>query len=221
VSGAGPLRTAGLDRWLAELRRAVVWRRRLLAAGLLAGSAAFGLQVLAPPPAAGVPVLVAARDVPAGAVLADADVRLVQRPAGTVPSGALTGARQATGSTVSTGVGRGEVLTDARLAGTASLRGLGDGLVAAPVRIADGATAAMLRPGDVVDVLAAGADGASEARLAASAVRVLVVPRSAQERLGLGSGEGALLLVATTPATAARLAAAAVSDRLSVVIRGQ
>jgi hypothetical protein len=50
---------------------------------------------------------------------------------------------------------------------------------------------------------------------------VLVVPRAAPDRLGLGSGEGALLLVATTPPTAARLAAAAVTDRLSVVIRGQ
>jgi Flp pilus assembly protein CpaB len=221
VTGGGQLRSGGLDRWLGELRRAVVWRRRLLAAGLLAGSAAFGLQVLAPPPAPGVPVLVAARDVSAGAVLADADLRRVQWPAGMVPSGALAGVAQASGATVSSAVRRGEVLTDARLAGTGSLHGLGAGLVAAPVRLADGATARLLRPGDVVDVLAAGADGATEARLVASAVRVLVVPRAAQDRLGLGSGDGALLLVATTPATAARLAAAAVSDRLSVVIRGQ
>ena len=221
MSSVGPLRAGGLDRWLRELRRAVVWRRRLLAAGLLAGSVAFGLQVLAPTPAAGVPVLVAARDVPAGAVLADADVRRVQRPAGTVPSGALAGLRRVTGATVASAVRRGEVLTDARLAGAGSLRGLDDGLVAAPVRVADGATATLLRPGDVVDVLAAGADVTTEARLVASAVRVLVVPRAAPDRLGLGSGDGALLLVVTTRATAARLAAAAVSERLSVVIRGQ
>jgi hypothetical protein len=72
--------------------------------------------------------------------------------------------------------------------------------------------------GNVVDVLAAAADG--DARLVASAVRVLVVPRAAPDRLGLGTGDGALLLVLTTSATAERLAAAAVSDRLSIVIRG-
>jgi Flp pilus assembly protein CpaB len=176
--------------------------------------------MLAPPPASGVNVLVATRDVPAGAVLAEADVRRVQRPTGAVPSGALARARQATGATVSSAVRRGEVLTDARLVSTGLLRGLDGGLVAAPLRLADGATAALLRPGDVVDVLAAGADGAPEARLVASAVRVLVVPRTAPDRLGLGTGEGALMLVATTPQTAARLAAAAVSDRLSIVIRG-
>src|SRR4029079_6819158 len=97
---------------------------RLLAAGLLAGSAAFGLQVLAPPPAAGVPVLVAARDVPAGAVLADADLRRVQRPGRTVPAGALVSFGQVTGATVSSAVRRGEVLTDARLSGAGPLRGL-------------------------------------------------------------------------------------------------
>jgi Flp pilus assembly protein CpaB len=145
----------------------------------------------------------------------------VQRPAGTVPSGALAGPRQATGATVSSAVRRGEVLTDARLAGAGSLRGLGAGLVAAPLRLSDGATATLLHPGDVVDVLAAGADGASAARLVASAVRVLAVPKAVPDRLGLGAGDGALLLVVATPSTAARLAAAAVSDRLSVVIRGQ
>ena len=38
--------------------------------------------------------------------------------------------------------------------------------------------------------------------------------------LTAGLGSGALLLVATSSSTAARLAAAAVTDRLSVVLRG-
>ena len=67
------------------------------------------------------------------------------------------------------------------------------------MRIADAESAALLRPGDVVDVLAADGDGGTtEARLVASGVRVLVVPRAAQYRLGAGLGDGALLLVATT-----------------------
>jgi hypothetical protein len=116
------------------------------------------------------------------------------------------------------------VLTDVRLVGAASLRGLGSGLVAAPVRIADADAAALLRPADVVDVLAAGAtaaDGsAGDARLVASSVQVLSVPRPDGGKFGADLGDGALLLLATSAPTAARLAAAAVSDRLSVVLRG-
>ena len=115
------------------------------------------------------------------------------------------------------------MLTDVRLAGPGALRGLAAGTVAAPVRIADAESAALLRPGDVVDLLAAAAvpDGATgEARLVASGVRVLLAPRPQRSGLAAGLGNGALLLVATSFSTAARLAAAAVTDRLSVVLRG-
>ncbi len=219
---AGPGGPGAVDRWLRELRRAVLWRRRLLAAGLLAGSAAFALHVLAPPPPEGVGVVVATHDVVAGAVLGADDVRRVDRPAGTVPAGALGSVAQAAGATVSTALRRGELITDVRLAGPSSLRGLPPDLVATPVRLADGDTAALLRPGDVVDVLAAGAaDPGTEgsARLVASAVRVLVVPRPGRSSIGLGSGGGALVVLATSPPTAARLAAAAVTARLTVVVR--
>ena len=217
----GPSR---LDTFLRDLRRAVAWRRRLLAAGLFAGAMALGLHVLSPPPPAGTEVLVAARDLPAGATLSGDDLRLAHRATAAVPAGALTRAAAATGRQVASAVRRGEVLTDVRLVGASSLRGMDPGLVAAPVRIADADAAALLKPGDVVDVLAAGAptaDGsAGEARLVASSLRVLSVPRPDGGRLGADLGDGALLLLATSAPTAARLAAAAVSDRLSVVLRG-
>lgn len=213
-----------LDRWLGELRRAVAWRRRLLAAGLAAGAMACALQVLAPPPPAGVEVIVAARDVAAGAVLGRDDVRLRRRPVTAVPAGALTALGAALGVPVASGVRRGEVLTDVRLVGPSALRGLGSGLVATPVRVADVQAAAVLRPGDVVDVLAAGTSPAAggPARLVASAVRVLAVPHDPASGLSGASGAAgdALLLLATTSTTAARLAGAAVTDRLSVVVRG-
>jgi hypothetical protein len=73
----------------------------------------------------------------------------------------------------------------------------------------------------VVDILAAAAAGdPTEARLVAAAARVLSVPRATTSGLGAATGDGALLLLATTPTTASRLAAAAVTDRLSVVVRG-
>jgi len=226
VAPAG--RPSPVERVLAELRRALGWRRRLLSAGLLAGAMAVGLQVLAPPPPATVPVLVAARDLAAGAALTRADLRVAHRPPASLPAGALSAPDAATGRPVSSAVRRGEVLTDVRLVGPGALRGLGPGLVAAPVRVAEPGTAALVRPGDTVDVLAAAAGnsgdvsdatGGGYARLVASAVRVLSVPAPPGGRLAGPVDAGVLLVVATTSSTAARLAAAAVSDRLSVVLR--
>jgi Flp pilus assembly protein CpaB len=215
--------TSPVDRWLRELRRAVAWRRRLLAAGLAAGSVAFAIQALAPPPPAGTDVVVATRDLPAGAVVSAGDLTLAHRPTRDVPHGALTTTEVAAGRPVSSAVRRGEVLTDVRLVGPGALRGLADGTVAAPVRVADAESAGLLRPGDVVDLLAASAAPdapTAQARLVASGVRVLMAPRQPRSGLTAGLGNGALLLVATSSSTAARLAAAAVTDRLSVVLRG-
>ncbi len=204
----------GVDRWLRELRRAVAWRRRLLAAGLMAGSLAFALHALDPGAPAGSVVLTAARDLPAGTVLTQDDVRPARLPAAALPTGALGAGSTTSGRVVTGAVRRGEVLTDVRFAGPSSLRGLPRDLVAAPLRLGDDEAAALLRPGDVVDVLAAGAAGPGRARLVASAARVIAVPRS---RALTGSGDGSLVLLAVTSTTASQLAAAAVTDRLSYV----
>jgi pilus assembly protein CpaB len=150
-------RTARDPGW-APLRRHHPGRRRLAAAGLAAGSVAAALQVLAPRPPAGEAVVVAAREVPAGAVLAPADLAVVRRPP-SLPSGAVADRSAAVGRTVGSGLRPGEPLTDARLVGPGLLVGRPPGDVAAPVRIADGEAAALLRAGDRVDVLQAfGAD---------------------------------------------------------------
>ena len=74
------------------------------------------------------------------------------------------------------------------------------------------------RHGDVVDVLASSDHAAAAtAPVLATGVRVLAVPNAADAVSGLD--DGALVVVATTPSTAAVLARAAVSARLSVVIR--
>jgi pilus assembly protein CpaB len=211
-----------VPRWLRELPRAIRRHRRLLAAGLLAGSVALGMNALAPPPPPSVPVLVAAHDLAAGERLAAADVTTVRWDPGAVPDGALPDAGAAHGRTVVSAVRRGEPLTDLRLMGPAAVDGLGPGLVAVPVRVADADEVRLVRPGDLVDVLAAGADGAgSSARLVASAVRVLTAPRTPSNRFGGELGSGGLVLLATSSQTAARLAGAAVTDRVSLVLRGQ
>src|SRR5436190_795896 len=92
------------------------------------------------------------------------------------------------------------------------------GRVAAPIRIADPGVARLLQAGDVVDVLAASEHGdGTTAPLVATSVRVVTVP--APEDVTSGLADGALIVVATTPSTAAVLARAAVTSRLSVTIR--
>lgn len=199
-----------------DLLRAAARRRWLLAAGLAAASVATALPSLAPAPAVVTTVLAAARDLAAGSALTPADVADVALPPGAVPDGALTAGAELDGRLLASPVRRGEPLTDVRLVGPGLLAALGDdSLVAVPVRLADPASGALLRPGDRVDVLAAStvADGPSAAAVVAVAAPVLTVPPPTVDL------EGALVLLATPPSTAARLAAAAVSSRLSVVVR--
>ncbi|WP_405759646.1 hypothetical protein OG234_14430 [Streptomyces sp. NBC_01420] len=87
-------------------------------------------------------------------------------------------------------------------------------LVSAPVRIADAETVRLLRPGDRVDVVASGGDGAAEARVLARGARVERVPAAAD---GAG-GAGALIVLAVPRATAADLAGAGISGGFAVIL---
>jgi len=206
--------SADLRRAAGELSRAVSRRRWLLAGGLAAAAVAVALPALAPSPPPGTTVLAAARDLAAGTALSAADVTRVQLPAGVAPTGALA-LEAYEGRRTAGAVRAGEPLTDVRLVGPGLLAGLeDDGLVAVPVRLADPASTALVRPGDRVDVLAASSSpgGPPAASVVAAAVQVLAVPPASEDV------EGALLVVATPSATAVRLAGAAVSAQLSVVV---
>ncbi|MFJ1974505.1 hypothetical protein ACIO93_38425 [Streptomyces sp. NPDC087903] len=88
-------------------------------------------------------------------------------------------------------------------------------MVAAPVRIADGATVRLLRPGDRVDVIAAEEPVAGgEARLVARGARVTKVP----ETLDDASDGGALVVLSVPRSTATRLAGASATARLAVTL---
>ena len=213
--------------WLRELARAGRWHRRLLASGLAAGATAAALQSLEPPAPPSVVVVTAARDVPSGTRLGAADLAAVRYLPAAVPDGAVTDRRRAVGRTLVSSARRGEPITDVRLAGAGRGGDAAGALVQVPVRIADREAVGLLRPGDVVDVLGAGQPEAgggspfpSSARLLASAVRVVTVPRTAGSATAV-TGDGALVLLATSASTASRLAGAAVTDRLSVVLRGR
>jgi Flp pilus assembly protein CpaB len=171
---------------------------------------------VAPPVEATTPVLTARHDLAPGVPLGDADLVVVDLPSRAVPTGALVDLGDAVGRFVTGPVRRGEALTDVRLLGSSLLKDRG--LVATPVRLADPATVALLHAGDRVDVLAASTDDDQQGRPAvtvAAGLQVLAVPEQAD---GL---DGGLLVLAATPATAARLASAAVGARLSVTVLAQ
>jgi Flp pilus assembly protein CpaB len=202
------------------LLRAVVRHRLLLAAGATAGAVAASLSALAPPAPPRVAVLVAAGDLTGGQALAEDDLARSDLPPDAVPDGALRAEAQALGRVLAGPARRGEPLTDVRLVGAGLLDGWGEGLVAAPVRVTDAGALAVVRPGDLVDVHAAG--GSSDAGVAttgattvATAVRVLAVPGG-----GDALDRGGLLLVAARPAVAEALAGAAATAQLSVAVRG-
>ena len=198
---------------LRELSRSTRRHRALLSAGLAAAAVAAALPTLSPTPAPTLRVVAAARDLVPGSPLAAGDLALVSWPRAVAPAGVLTSLSDAVGRVLAGPVRTGEALTDVRLVGSALLV-RGHGLVAAPVRLADPSTAALLHAGDRVDVLAVRTDQAADsAQTIASGLEVLAVPAA-----GESDPDGALVVLAATPETAARLAAAAVGSRLSVTV---
>jgi Flp pilus assembly protein CpaB len=87
--------------------------------------------------------------------------------------------------------------------------------VSAPVRIADGATVRLLRPGDRVDVIAAEERATGgDAQVVARGARVSKIP----EPPAAATETGALVVLSVPRSTAARLAGASATARLAVTL---
>jgi Flp pilus assembly protein CpaB len=200
------------------------WPRRVLVAMLLLTAVLLlAVRPHQPVPAAApaVPtaeVVVAARDLSAGTVLTAADLGLAAIPDSVVPAGVVRRPVGLIGRRVAGAIRRGEPVTDVRVVGPGLAAGLAAGETAVPVRLADAESAALVRPGDRVDVLgtavdADGTPGTGDAVEVAAAVRVLAVLG------GRDAADGVLLVVAATPAMARRLAGAAARHRLTASVR--
>jgi Flp pilus assembly protein CpaB len=195
--------------------------RRLLAA-LCAGLAVLAaVKAVTPDAPRTVAVWAAAHDLSGGSPLGSHDMRAVALPVQSVPAGALPAGVPVVGRLLAAPMRRGEPLTDVRLLGPSLLTALPEpGLVAVPIRVADGsAAAALVHPGDVVDVLAVddpvSGQGSVRPVTVASAVRVVAVPARAS-----ASGDGGgLVVVAVDRAQAAALAEASSGARLSLALR--
>ncbi|MGI8457721.1 MAG: SAF domain-containing protein [Propionibacteriaceae bacterium] len=201
-----------------RLVRVLSWHRRKLAAGLAAIAVVAGINAAAPPDPPTVAVLVTARAVPAGRILAADDLSTVRWPRGQLPDGAVSDPAQVLGRPAVAAVPRGQTVTDLT---TLSLRQAGPGRSIVALRLADPDLAVLLRPGDVVDVVAAD-DQSGTAAVIARRVRVVTTPSSPAEPglLGTGGGSGpggVLCLIEVDQGVTATLAGAAVRRQLSVV----
>ncbi|TQM05972.1 SAF domain-containing protein [Pseudonocardia kunmingensis] len=189
------------------------WRRlallRRVAAGLLA---LLALVLALAPESAGVPVVVAASDVPAGSTLRAGDLAVRQWPAELVPAGALREPAAADGHVLVGAARAGEPLTDTRLAGPAAVFGAPPGAAAVPVRLADEGVGALLVPGSSVDVVTVGARSDEPVVLASAAAVLAVLPPESPS-------SGRLVLVAMPAEIATRVAAASLTDQVAVTLR--
>ncbi|MEO7195527.1 MAG: SAF domain-containing protein [Pseudonocardiaceae bacterium] len=203
----GLLRGSGFGRTLV-LRRA--------AAAVLVGLAAVLALASGREPAAGDTVVVAARDLTPGTVLGANEVTLRALPAPLVPDGATRSPTAVLGRTLAAPVRRGEPLTDVRLTGSELIRTVttNPDAVSVPLRLADPDVAVLLHPGATVDVVTVG-ERRDEPVVLARGARVLAVLETGTRT---GQRDGKLVLVALDPVSATRVAAASISQTLTVTV---
>lgn len=205
------LNPSALSRLRAALRpdwtRTVAARR--VAAGLLVVLAA--VAALRPDPAGErADVVVAAGDLAPGTPLTATDVALESRSATTIPEGAQTDVTAVLGAHLTAPARRGEVLTDVRLLGSRLTEATaGPDARIVPIALADEALVELIRPGDVVDVLAV---GDADARPEVIATRAVVAMVSAEPG---GPAQRVVLVVLPRPAANA-VAGAALTGQITV-----
>jgi Flp pilus assembly protein CpaB len=200
-------------RWR-PVRRAVLSRRRPLAALLAAAAVVAALHQVRPPAPEVQVVLAAARDLPAGTRLTGRDLRRIELARGTAPAGLAT---HPVGRTLASPVRAGEPVTDVRLVGPA-LAAAYPGDAVMPVRLPDAGMAGLLSVGDVIDLVAADPQG-TDAVLVAGDVRVVALPETDDEVVA-GGLPGRLVLVAVPHTDVAGLAQAAVTGFLTFTLSG-
>ncbi|GHF98654.1 MULTISPECIES: SAF domain-containing protein [Amycolatopsis] len=199
------LRSLHLTRLQSRRTRLI---RRWLAVGLLVLG---GVLLAHPGSARGAPTVLAAHDLPSGATLRAADVRLADLPGEARPPGALSTLDAVDGRLLAAAVRAGEPLTDVRLA-TAPAPG-DPGTATVPVRLADVAVAELLRPGQRVDVVAAPEPAAPASVLAAGAT-VVTIGHPETSTL-----KGPLVLLRLPEASATRVAAISLERPVTVTLR--
>ena len=155
---------------------------------------------------------VAARDLRGGTRLAAEDVDRVDLPPAAVPDGAYPPSDAPVGRLLAAPVRRGEPLTDAAVVGPGLASALPTGQVLTSIQVAS-TTALLVRPGDLVDVLAGGAGAGSAVDVVAGSASVIAVPRAG------GDAPARAVVLAVDETEALSVAQAALVAPLQVVVR--
>jgi pilus assembly protein CpaB len=205
----------GRFRAVRALVRAASWHRRKLAVVATIAAVLTGVSAAAPAGPTMITVVKAKSQLPGGTVLSASDLMLDRVVASDVPDGVVTDTNELLGKMLAAPVAENQMMT--LVSTTATRTAVLPGHVIAPLKLPDAALAALIRPGDVVDVIAADPDGEQGAVVAANA-RVVTVPQQPSDRMGPGP-EGALVLIDVDRQTAAVLARAAASAALSIIWR--
>lgn len=196
------------------------WSRTLLARRVAAAALVVlaGVAALRPDPdGERAQVVIAARDLSPGAALTADDLRLEKRLAPTIPDGAQADIDKVVGSTLAGPARRGEVLTDVRLLGPRLAESAaGPDARIVPVHPVDSALADLVRPGDVVDVVAA-SDTDSQVNPRVVATGAIVVLVSAKQKAQAASSDR-VILVALPAASASAVAGAALTQTVTLTL---
>jgi Flp pilus assembly protein CpaB len=159
-------------------------------------------------------IVVATRDLASGVELTADDVRLENRTAAMVPDGSQSDVGAVIGATLAGPARRGEVLTDVRVLGPRLAESVaGPDARIVPLPLADSALLDLVRPGDVVDVLAAGSAPDSVTHLVATDAVVVLV---SEKPKGAGNGGDRVVLVALPGHAANDVAAAALLQTVTL-----
>ncbi|TPG35731.1 SAF domain-containing protein [Mycolicibacterium hodleri] len=188
--------------------------RRAAAGGLVVLAAVAALR---PDPSDGrADVVVAAHDLSPGVELVAADLRTESRLATTIPDGFQTATDDLVGATLTGPARRGEVITDVRvLSSRLAAATIGPDSRIVPVHPTDAALLDLVRPGDVVDVVALSetAGGTAENRPRVVATNAVVVLVSAKTK---DVGRNGVVLVALPVLAATEVAGASLSQAITL-----
>jgi Flp pilus assembly protein CpaB len=215
LKSLNPSLPARISQWLRPDWSRTLLARRIAAAGLVVLA---GVAALRPnPDGERAQVVVAARDLSPGAALTADDLRLEKRLAPTIPDGSQSDIDTIVGSTLAGPTRRGEVLTDVRLLGRRLAESAaGPDARIVPVHPVDGAVADLVRPGDVVDIVAA-SETSSQSTAKVVATGAIVVLVSAKQKAQAATSER-VVLVALPVASANAVAGAALTQTVTLTL---
>jgi pilus assembly protein CpaB len=163
------------------------------------------------------PVMVATHELNPGSQLHPSDVQQRQWPSELVPAMALRDMSELDGKVLAGAASTGEPLTTLRLAGPELARQVvgGSDATSVPIRLGDADVARLLAPGQRVDVITVGERVNQPTVLAVGATVLAVLPPEPKS----GTEKGRVVLVAVPRSVATKLAAATLSQEVTVTLR--